>query len=62
MAANLKLFIPREGQSVLDPQTRVIVPPEGKMVSAFDEYWVRRVTDGDGTLADPPADPPDHDE
>ncbi len=55
MAANLKLFIPREGQSVLDPQTRVIVPPEGKLVSAFAEYWVRRVTDGDGALSVTPA-------
>ena len=51
-----KWFVPREGLSIVDPQTRRIVPPEGQWVRVTDEYYVRREGDGDGALSDaPPA-------
>lgn len=47
-----KWFTPREGQTPIDPRTNEVVPAPGKWVPANDEFWLRRVADGDGTLAD----------
>lgn len=59
-----KYFTPAEGMSIPDPAAGyAIVPPHGKWVHV-SPYWLRRVGEGAGTLADaapaavPPPDPP----
>lgn len=47
-----KWFTPAEGMAIVDPQTRTVVPAEGKWVAASNEYFIRRELDGDGTLQD----------
>jgi len=37
---------------IICPHTKTEVPATGKFVDAGDEFYVRRVLDGDGTLSD----------
>lgn len=52
-----KYFVPAKGLTVIDPVTAQVVPPEGKRVHEHDEYYVRRVMDGDGEFTAEPAEP-----
>jgi hypothetical protein len=47
-----KWFKPAEGLSIVDPNTRRIVPPQGQWVRATDEYFINRARDLDGELTD----------
>lgn len=47
-------FKPTEGLTVLCHATNAVVPPEGQSVFAHDDYWQRRVMDGDGAFVNPP--------
>lgn len=47
--------MPVAGRAVRDPLLRDLVPPEGRTVPR-DEYWLRRLRDGDVTEA--PTDTP----
>ena len=38
---------PKEGMTLLNPETGGVVPVEGIEVSDNDLYWVRRLRDGD---------------
>jgi hypothetical protein len=51
--ASPELKIPIPGA----PFAARFLPPEGAVVPE-DEYWRRRVAEGDVVLADPPAEPP----
>jgi hypothetical protein len=44
--------LPVEGRVVRDPKTKMPLPPEGREVPDTDMFWVRRVRDGDVTVAD----------
>ena len=50
--------IPAEEMQIPDPSQRgtpdYFLPPEGREVIA-DDYWNRRVRDGDVTVGEPPA-------
>ncbi|TWA69732.1 uncharacterized protein DUF2635 [Azospirillum baldaniorum] len=50
---------PKPGALVRDPETREPLPAEGAEVPE-NQYWMRRLADGDVVRADPPvlADPP----
>lgn len=48
---------PAEGRAVRDPRNMQLLPDEGREVPDGDQFWVRRVRDGDVTVEapDPPA-------
>ena len=50
--------VPAEGLKIVDPvqynTPAVFLPPEGREVDAND-YWRRRVRDGDVTIGEPPV-------
>ncbi|MBI1262950.1 MAG: DUF2635 domain-containing protein [Rhizobiales bacterium] len=54
--AEKKWFIPAEGCTVRDPNTRKIVPAEGMEVED-SIYWRRRVNAHDGSYGSKPAAP-----
>ena len=42
------MFIkPVSGRRVPDPEKGGFVPPEGRVVADHDQYWLRRIADGD---------------
>jgi hypothetical protein len=48
------MFIkPVSGRRVPDPEKGGFVPPEGRVVADHDQYWLRRIADGDVVKADP---------
>ncbi len=47
-----KWFTPKKGHTPLCPITRAVVPAHGKWVPASEEFYIRRVLDGDGELTD----------
>jgi hypothetical protein len=53
MSATIYL-IPKEGLTVRDPDNRVPLPPEGAEKPRTG-YWLRRLQDGDVTLANIPV-------
>lgn len=38
---------PVEGRQVPDPQMGGLLPPEGREIGEPDQYWLRRISDGD---------------
>lgn len=50
--------IPAAGRSVRDPRTMTLLAPEGREVEDGDPFWVRRLRDGDVTIAEDPPEPP----
>lgn len=47
------MFIkPVSGRRVPDPEKGGFVPPEGRVVADHDQYWLRRIADGDVVKAD----------
>lgn len=43
--------IPVEGRNVRDPRSMQLLPKEGRDVRDGDPFWLRRVRDGDVTVA-----------
>ena len=43
--------IPAPGRSVRDPRSMQLLPAEGRDVPDSDPFWVRRLRDGDVTIA-----------
>ena len=43
--------IPVEGRNVRDPRSMQLLPAEGRDVRDGDPFWLRRVRDGDVTVA-----------
>lgn len=50
-----KLVYPKEGKKVYDPTTNSYLPEEGRRVK-FNQYWIRRLRDGDIVEAAAPKD------
>lgn len=51
----LKRFVvPQDGARVINPATGEPLPRDGALVD-YDEFWVRRVTDGDVRIQEPKA-------
>jgi hypothetical protein len=50
-------LIPAAGLCVVDPATGRALPTEGKLVRGNDEYWIRRLDEGDVALSADPASP-----
>lgn len=53
--------MPVSGRLVRDPRTKAPVPEQGREVPDNEEFWVRRLRDGDivlGTKPQPPVEPP----
>lgn len=48
---------PTEGRAVPDPQRGDILPADGREVEP-NQYWQRRVNEGDVVEADPPTEKP----
>jgi uncharacterized protein YjbJ (UPF0337 family) len=51
-----KWFTPKKDHGPICPHTKAPVPALGKWVAASDEFYIRRVLDGDGTLTDDMSD------
>lgn len=52
------MFIkPVSGRRVPDPEKGGFVPPEGRVVTDHDQYWLRRIADGDVVKADLETEP-----
>jgi hypothetical protein len=52
------MFIqPVSGRRVPDPEKGGFVPPEGRVVADHDQYWLRRLADGDVVKADLQTEP-----
>jgi hypothetical protein len=43
---------PVPGRAARDPRTMQPLPPEGRSVPVHDQFWLRRVRDGDATASD----------
>jgi Protein of unknown function (DUF2635) len=41
---------PAPGRTVRDPESMVILPPEGREVKDGDLFWLRRIRDADVTV------------
>lgn len=52
------LVKPARGLAVRDPQLLDVLPAEGRDVPR-DDYWMRRLRDGDVKEVEPPADKPE---
>lgn len=50
MKATERFVIPADGLRVVDPDRNEPLPPKGTLVRGNDEYWVRRLNDGDVTV------------
>lgn len=47
------MFIkPISGRRVPDPEKGGVLPPEGRPVADLDQYWLRRIADGDVVTVD----------
>lgn len=46
--------VPVPGRAVRDPRNMQLLPAEGREVADGDPFWVRRVRDGDVTVAEVP--------
>lgn len=42
-----RYLIPAKGLLVRDPVSMAPLPPEGAAVRGHDDYWTRRISDGD---------------
>lgn len=45
-------LIPVNGLMVIDPATSRALPPDGAEVRGHQEYWIRRLNEGDVIAAD----------
>ncbi len=55
MIGQRKLLTPKPGLVIRDPGNRGKPLPEKGRVVVIDEFWSRRIADGDVVVADPPA-------
>lgn len=57
-----QVFVPLPRVHVRDPRTYRLVPEEGVVVAAgdapIDQFWARRVADGDGRIVTRAGGPP----
>lgn len=52
------MFIkPISGRRVPDPEKGGVVPPKGRVVVDHDQYWLRRLADGDVVTVDQKSTP-----
>lgn len=49
--------IPAPGLTIIDPDRKDLIPPEGREVPD-QPYWYRRVADRDVSLGEPPVEAP----
>lgn len=45
---------PAAGRAVRDPRSMMLLPDDGREVPDDDPFWLRRVRDGDVTVAEAP--------
>ena len=50
---------PRDGYMILDPHTAEVLPVAGDFKDEREQYWQRRLRDGDVVMATPPPPPPE---
>lgn len=48
---------PIPGRQVPDPEKGGVLPPQGRVVNDHDQYWQRRIADGDVVEAKAKAEP-----